>query len=218
MERAVLVTGVGPRLGDALCRAFAREGWQVGLLARSTDHTEPLAEELAAETPGEALAVTGDVTDPESVARAVDAVREAFGPVEVLVHNASAPGGSPVEEATAVSMHETWAVRAGGLQTCLRACLDDLRATEGALLVSGTTYASDPDPGQLEWASAAAATRGLVRALRDEPFRATYVAIGSAVAPPESEWGGALSADALAERFVGLVDGPAVTELEVRAQ
>lgn len=218
MDRTVLVTGVGPRLGDALARTFAREGWQVGLLARTTDHTGPLATDLATGTPGDAVAVTADVTDPTSVERAAEEVRDAFGPVEVLVHNASAPGGRPVDDATAETMHETWAVRAGGLQTCLRACLADLRETEGAVLVSGTTYASDPDPGQLEWASAAAATRGVVRALGEEPFRATYVAIGSAVAPPESEWGGALSADVLADRFLALVDGPAVTELDVRTQ
>jgi len=200
-----LIAGAGRRTGAALARRLTDEGVDVGLLARSRSDTEDLAAEL--DGPGGALPVRADVTDPGTVERAVGRVRERFGPVGALVHNASAPGGSDVESATVEDMRATWVVRAGGLLTCVRACLEDLRATGGTVLVSGTNYATEPVPDQLEWASAAAATRAVARSLAaDESLRAdgvsvTYIALRAAVAPPDSGWSGALSADTVADSY-----------------
>jgi NADP-dependent 3-hydroxy acid dehydrogenase YdfG len=202
MRRTAVIAGVGSRLGEVLVRKFATEGCQVGMLARSDRVTGALADELG----DRALAVEADVTDPSEVSNGIDRVREAFSPVKVLVHNASAPGGGPIDDTTIGSLRETWAARAGGLVNCVRACLPDLRDVEGTVLVSGTNYAADPDPRRVEWASAAAATRGVTRALSEEPFDATYVVISRAVSPPESEWSGAISADIVAERYWRLVE------------
>lgn len=209
-----LIAGAGPRTGAALARRLTAEGVDVGLLARSG------ADDVAAglDGPGEALPVRADVTDSEAVERAVGRVRERFGPVGALVHNASAPGGNDVEGATIEGMAATWEVRAGGLVACVRACLDDLRETGGTVVVSGTNYATDPTPDQLEWASAAAATRAVARSLAaDESLRSdgvsvTYVALRAAVAPPDSGWSGALSADTVADSYWSLLTGDAAVE------
>lgn len=209
-----LIAGAGPRTGAALARRLAAEGVDVGLLSRS--ETGTVAAEL--DGPGEALPVSADVTDPEAVDEAVERVREAFGPVGALIHNASAPGGDDLGGASIEAMERTWRVRAGGLVTCVQACEEDLRRTGGTVLVSGTNYATEPVPDQLEWASAAAATRAVARSLAaDESLRAdgvsvTYVALRAAVAPPGSGWAGALSADTVADSYWSLLTAEAAVE------
>jgi hypothetical protein len=74
-------------------------------------------------------------------------------------------------------------------------------------VVSGTNYASEGAPRQVEWGSAAAATKGLARsAAADLGAAVTYVEIAAAVAPPDSDFEGAVDADRLAERYVELLD------------
>jgi len=178
-----LLAGVGETLGAALARAFAAER-PVALLARSEETTTDIAAALRADG-HDATAVTADVTDRESVAAAADAVREEFGRVGVVVHNASAPGGGGVDDCTPGEFEATWRVRAKGGYHLAREFVDDLRATEGALLFAGTNYATEPAGRLADWDSAAAATRGLARSLAGdlEPdgVHVAYVALAGTV-------------------------------------
>lgn len=87
--RVAAVLGVGPGLGAAVARRFAREGFAVGLVARGEESLAAAREEVEG-TGGTALAVTADATDAASVASAFDQVREELGEPEVFVYNAGA--------------------------------------------------------------------------------------------------------------------------------
>jgi NAD(P)-dependent dehydrogenase (short-subunit alcohol dehydrogenase family) len=87
--RVAVIFGVGPGLGAAISRRFAREGFALGLMARSEESLSAAREEVEG-AGGKALAVTADATEPTSVARAFDEVREAWGDPEVFVYNAGA--------------------------------------------------------------------------------------------------------------------------------
>jgi NAD(P)-dependent dehydrogenase (short-subunit alcohol dehydrogenase family) len=206
MSRTAVIAGVGPLLGDALARKFAAEGCRVGLFARSEEFIADLAADIEA-AGGTALAVPTDVTDSEAVTAGFEAVREAFGPVETLVLNQSAPAGGPIDECDPAAFERTWRVRTHGSYLCVRAALADLRETGGTVLFSGTNYAGEPTPELVGWSSTAAATRGLARSLAAESaIHVAYVAIGGAVASPESTWDGAIGADAVAETYWNLVE------------
>ena len=83
------VLGVGPGLGAAVARRFAREGFAVGLMARGEERLTAAREEVEG-LGGTALAITADATDTASVASAFDRVREELGAPEVFVYNAGA--------------------------------------------------------------------------------------------------------------------------------
>jgi NAD(P)-dependent dehydrogenase (short-subunit alcohol dehydrogenase family) len=83
----VLVTGASSGLGRHFARVLAQAGARVTLAAR---REQALAENVAAirADKGEAAAVAMDVTDADSVERALDRAEAAFGPVAVLINNA----------------------------------------------------------------------------------------------------------------------------------
>ena len=90
-EVAVIV-GVGPGLGFALVRRFARAGMAVALAARSKERLEQL---LAGEPVEHAKVYACDATDKAAVDRLFTEVEQDLGAPEVVVFNAGAfrPGG-----------------------------------------------------------------------------------------------------------------------------
>jgi NAD(P)-dependent dehydrogenase (short-subunit alcohol dehydrogenase family) len=82
-----IVVGVGPGLGEALARRFARE-YAVALVARGKDKLETLAGNISDER-GRALAIPADVSKAEEITAAFDRVRAELGEVDVLLYNAA---------------------------------------------------------------------------------------------------------------------------------
>jgi NAD(P)-dependent dehydrogenase (short-subunit alcohol dehydrogenase family) len=93
-EKVAAVLGVGPGLGAAIARRFAREGYAVALMARSEESVSEAQQEIENDG-GTALFISANATDPDSVAQAFRQVRGEFGDPEVFVYNAGAfqPGG-----------------------------------------------------------------------------------------------------------------------------
>ena len=86
-EKVALITGASSGIGLTTAKLFAREGAKVAILARRESVLEEKAAEIRREG-GECLPVVGDVTDPESVNRAVEKVVETYGRIDILVNNA----------------------------------------------------------------------------------------------------------------------------------
>ena len=87
--RVAAILGVGPGLGAAVARRFAREGFAVALMARREESVAGARSEIE-ERGGTGLPVAADATDPASVAAAFGRVREELGDPEVFVYNAGA--------------------------------------------------------------------------------------------------------------------------------
>lgn len=84
-----LVTGAGRRLGLAMARALAADGWPVALAAR-TSFTDASAEARSITAGGgKALAIRGDLTDRRTPAALVREAMEELGPVTLLINNAA---------------------------------------------------------------------------------------------------------------------------------
>ena len=85
--KVVIVSGVGPGLGQANARALAREGATVVLAARNRDYLAQVEREII-DAGGRALAVPTNVADGEQVGALVDRTLDAFGRMDALVNNA----------------------------------------------------------------------------------------------------------------------------------
>ena len=93
--KAVLVTGASRGLGEALMKRLARKGARVVGVSRNAQEMEAVAEALRAEG-HVAHALAYDVGDKEAIYPLVGAASALVGPIDVLVHNASTLGPTPL--------------------------------------------------------------------------------------------------------------------------
>ena len=85
--KVALVTGVSrdQQIGQAVARALAAEGAALGIVARSRDHVEARAQELAA-SGARVLPVAANLADESEVREAVDRVVLKHGRIDILVN------------------------------------------------------------------------------------------------------------------------------------
>ncbi|MDQ6522950.1 SDR family oxidoreductase [Nocardioides sp. LHD-245] len=85
--RVAIVTGASPNIGGALARGLAAEGARL-VVTDVSDASAEAAARTIEEAGGEAIAVVGDVTDPDHAADAVRQAEQRWGGVDILVNNA----------------------------------------------------------------------------------------------------------------------------------
>ena len=208
MSRTAVVAGVGPRLGESLARKFVSEGYNVGLFARSEDYLRDLGADLGER----ALAVPTDITDETAVRAGFDRVREAFGPVDVLVNNAysTAGEGEGVLGTSRAGFESAWRVWTYGPFLCTEQAIADMLDNDGGTVVFTGARASVRGLGESPGAASACfAMRGLARSLADRlgpegVHVATVLLDGNVDGPEHSEPTG-MSPDAIAETYWHLV-------------
>src|SRR5262245_21162559 len=97
--KTAVVTGASSGLGQATALLLAPSGARVGLLARREDHLADVARQ-AERFGARACAVSCDVTDAESVARAFERIRIELGEPDILVNAAGVGIWKPFTEIT----------------------------------------------------------------------------------------------------------------------
>jgi NAD(P)-dependent dehydrogenase (short-subunit alcohol dehydrogenase family) len=155
------VVGVGEGNGAALARAFAGTGMAVALLARRTDFTSKLADELP-----DARAYTCDVTDPVSVVEAFDRIRAELGDPLTLVYNAGSGVWGDVESISLEGFESAWRVNAYGALAASQQVIPAMKAAgSGAIIFIGATASRRGSPRTAAFAPAKAAQRSLAESM-----------------------------------------------------
>lgn len=172
---AILIAGVGPRVGESTARKFAEEGWSVGLVARSGAYLEELATELEADTPGDVTALPADVTDESAVEAVFTEFRETAGSINVLLNNVYPTGdtvsglaetGDGPLNASLPAFERAWDVMARGGFLCSEYAAADMLDNDGGTILFTGSWSSVRTSGRrAPHHSANFATRALARSM-----------------------------------------------------
>lgn len=170
--RVALITGASRGIGAAVARRFAAEGAAVAIGHEPTSEMAQLAHALAAEITdagGIAVTVPGDLGTPDGPEAAVQAARDALGPLHILVANAAATGRAAWDQMAVEQWDRMQAVNVRGTWLLARAARDDLVASgHGAIVNLTSVMVMTGQPGAMHYTASKAAILGMTRALARE--------------------------------------------------
>jgi len=133
-RQVALITGASSGIGRATATLLARQGWDVGLLARSEDSLAEVAEECA--RAGVAvLTVTADIGRHPEVDAAFQAAVDRFGMVTAVVQSAGVVGYGRFEDVPADIFDRVITTNLLGAANVARASLRHFHQVGGGRLV-----------------------------------------------------------------------------------
>jgi short-subunit dehydrogenase len=201
MTEVLLVVAAGPGLGAAVARRFAREGFAVGLLARSAPKLADLAAELRSTGAAQVAVGEADAADPVALRAALEGLRGELGDPTVLVFNGSEyVEGRPTEVEHDAFLHGL-EVGVGAALVSAQAVAPAMRAAgSGTIVLTGSVAADQPSVSAATVGVAKAALRNYAASLHKElapdGVHATTVTIRGVLQGSK-----ALDLDEIAERY-----------------
>jgi NAD(P)-dependent dehydrogenase (short-subunit alcohol dehydrogenase family) len=164
-DKTVLVTGGASGIGEAIVEAFAGQGCRVGLIDLDGQAGVALQQRLGAN----AAFQRADVRDIEGLKSAIGRIREALGPITILVNNAARDDRHRIEDVTPEYWRERFATNLDHQFFATQAVLPDMeRAGGGAVINMGSTSYLVSDDPFVAYKTAKSAIVGLTRALARE--------------------------------------------------
>ena len=168
LRHTVVITGASAGVGRAAAIEFAREGAQIGLLARGRGGLEAAKNDVE-RLGGNALVLPVDVADAEAVESAAMEIERRLGPIDVWVNNAMASVFSPVKQMTAEEFKRVTEVTyLGYVYGTLAALRRMLPRNRGIVIQVGSALAYRGIPLQSAYCAAKHAVQGFVDSLRCE--------------------------------------------------
>ncbi|MGE4650757.1 MAG: SDR family oxidoreductase [Myxococcota bacterium] len=210
-DKVALIAGVGVDLGSALARAFAAEGAQLVLAARSEDTIRALAGEIEA-MGRKCITQSTDITDRDACESLIARTGSELGGLDILVNNAVWPHG---EGALADANLEDWRtameVNFLGALSMTQAAIPALRQSQAARIIMVSSIGSrEIMPGAGPYASSKAAlnsvTKTLARELGPDGIRVNGLVPG---------WIWGPTAEGVLTRF-GEAEGKSLEEMKAR--
>ncbi|TVZ26865.1 short-subunit dehydrogenase [Gillisia sp. Hel_I_86] len=167
-RRVVVITGASAGVGRAATRAFAKKGYNVGLLARGKDGLEAATKEVQ-ELGREAVYQLVDVADAGAVEAAATYIEGQLGPIDVWVNNAMNSVFSPIKKMKAEEYKRVTDVTyLGQVNGTLSALKRMLPRDRGAIVFVGSALAYRGIPLQSAYCGAKHAIEGFFDSLRTE--------------------------------------------------
>jgi short-subunit dehydrogenase len=164
----VAVTGASAGVGRATARAFARDGADIGLIARDRDRLDATRREIEA-AGRRAVVAEADVADPEQVEAAARRIEEELGPIDVWVNNAMATVFAPVSDTTPEEFRRATEVTYLGSVWGTMAALRRMRPRDRGVIVQvGSALAYRGIPLQGAYCGAKHALQGFLESVRSE--------------------------------------------------
>lgn len=130
MPKTILITGASSGIGHATAVYFAARGWNVVATMRN-----PTAADAALKHPNIAV-VALDVTEPVSIAAALQQATQRFGRIDVLLNNAGYGLFGPLEGLSAAQLERQFATNVQGVISTMQQAIPLMRAQGEGLIIN----------------------------------------------------------------------------------
>ncbi len=161
-----IVTGAATGIGEAIARRLASAGAKVALADIDIEGAQQTALSIGFHSVGVAM----DVTDAQSVERAIAGVIERWSTVHILVNNAGIAGkAAPLWEQTEADWLRTIAVNMTGPFLCSKAIIEHMRARKYGRIVNIASIAGkEGNPNMTGYSASKAGLIGFTKSLAKE--------------------------------------------------
>lgn len=162
-NRVAIITGGGQGIGRATALRFAAEGARVVVADIDRTAADGVAQEIA-DANGEALAVSVDVANRESVAEMVQAALAQFGRIDILVNNAGITRDAQMVKMSEEAFDQVIDINLKGVFNCTQAVAPTMAAQgSGVILNASSVVAANGNFGQSNYVAAKAGVTGMTK-------------------------------------------------------
>ncbi|HPO14575.1 MAG TPA: SDR family oxidoreductase [Candidatus Hydrogenedentes bacterium] len=133
--KTALITGAGRGIGQAIAIAFAEQGCDVAITARTATELQETSSRILA-FGRRTVAVPCDLTLPDTVAEMASTAQKALGPIDILVNNAGYACFKPFMELSLEEWQQTLDVNLTGVFLVTRALLPDMIARKSGRIIN----------------------------------------------------------------------------------
>jgi 3-oxoacyl-[acyl-carrier protein] reductase len=163
--KVAIITGAGRNIGRAIALELALAGAAVVVNVRSNKaEADGVVREIEA-AGGKALAVVGDVADPNTAIALADAAFKSFDRIDILINNAALRGEMPFEQMSYADWRKIMDVTLDGAFHCVKACLPAMKKNGGTMINIGGMSAHIGSKHRAHVMTAKAGLVGFSRAL-----------------------------------------------------
>jgi NAD(P)-dependent dehydrogenase (short-subunit alcohol dehydrogenase family) len=134
--KVALITGASRGIGKAIALAFAGEGATLVLTSRSEEALADVTKQATARSGAPAVAVAADVTDEALVDRLFARVKAEFGRIDLLVNNAGAFDGGPLDELSTEAWDRVINTNLRAPFLCTRAALRMMKPAKSGRIIN----------------------------------------------------------------------------------
>lgn len=168
-DKIAIITGAASGIGQDIALRFVQEGAWVAVADLNADAAKTTADNLNAQGPGKAMAITMDVTSEEAVNAGVAAVVAAWGGVDILISNAGIQIVHKLEEYPFADWKKMLAIHLDGAFLTSKACLPHMYAkSSGSIIFMGSVHSKEASPLKSAYVTAKHGLIGLNKVIAKE--------------------------------------------------
>ena len=161
--KIALVTGGSRGIGAAIAKRLAEDGANVALTYAGNEAAANDTVAAIKSAGGEAVAIKSNAGDPAEAASAVEKAVDAFGALDILVHNAGVLGIAPVGEGGFKEFRRQFSVNVDGVFAGTEAAVSKIRDGGRIIVISSVNAHSMPMAGGAIYGASKAAASMLVK-------------------------------------------------------
>lgn len=196
-DRVAVITGAGSGVGRSAALALLGGGYKVTLVGRRVEALEETAS-LAGNNSENALPISADAGNADSVARVFKETVDSFGRLNVLFNNAGISVGAPsLEQITPEQWQSVVDINLTGTFLCTREAMLIMKNQTpmgGRIINNGSISAHVPRPGSAPYSATKHGVTGLTRSTaldgRKYDIACSQIDIGNAATPMTARMSG----------------------------